>query len=127
MVKSARSVSCIKTVKNLDSYAKINMSLAERHQATIKFFKDAQAILGKKGQNYNHDGNAFSGFCDNGKEFGIAPEVCFWIMAEKHNRAIKSFLKGQTPSEDIHGRLMDLANYAALLSVYLKTKGKRNG
>jgi len=102
---------------------KIVMTISQRNKLAKEFFvKKCIGILDKKGRNYNPNGEAFAGFVNDGKELDISPEKVIWLMKRKHDNAVLSYIKGEPSSESIHERLADIANYAALLSVYYQTK-----
>jgi len=106
-----------------------SLTIAERHKKTREFFANCQYILNKKGVNYNPNGMGYTGVENSAKELGVSPELYLWIHASKHVKSINSYVKGEVPSEEITDRLADLANYCALISVYIasKKKGVQNG
>lgn len=99
-----------------------SLTIEERHIGTMKFFAECQDILNKKGVNYNPNGMGYAGVENSAKELGISPELYLWIHASKHVKAINSYVKGEVPSEEITDRLADLANYCALIGVYITSK-----
>ena len=98
------------------------ITIKERHEKTTSFFIECQEILNKKGVNYNPDGMGYTGVESNSKKLGIYPEKYLWTHASKHIEAIYSYVRGEIPSEEITDRLKDLANYAALIAVYIENK-----
>lgn len=77
----------------------------------------------------NHDysereGDALSSFKDLAKQSGLTPLQCWSVLMAKHVLAIQRFiLSGELKSESIHGRFVDLANYARLGDLLVQDLG----
>lgn len=101
------------------------MDFKTRQEKTDKFFKLCESVLNNKGQDYTIDGEAFREVKEIALEVGISPEKVLWIYARKHYTAIKNYIhKGKLESEPIAMRLVDLANYLALLSALIEEKNE---
>ena len=99
------------------------MTIEERNKFLKVFFKSCEEVLETKGRDYTPDGIAFSDVIDTANDIGITPEKVLWIAMKKHISAVKSYVKyGRLESEPIKNRLIDIANYAALIAVLLETK-----
>jgi len=99
------------------------MTITERNTRLVEFFGRCNQILQKKGGDYNPSGIAFDDLEEAAKDLGIKKSGVLWIYMGKHISAIRSYIRyNKMHSENIGGRLMDLANYCAMMAVLLKTE-----
>jgi len=97
------------------------MPMNMRERLTDEFFVECRSILEKKGKDYSPDDEAFGEIIKMARATNTSPEQVMFIYMFKHWSAIQSYVKrGRVESEEIHGRLSDLANYAALMSAFIK-------
>lgn len=88
------------------------------------------ALLAAKGKDYTRgDADRLTNFKRIARDVGITPLQAWAVYAGKHYDAIMTFIKtGRAESEDIFGRLDDLANYLYLLEGLLREeKGHHDG
>ena len=91
------------------------MNLDKRDQLITKFYSDALEMVKRKGRDYEPGGEAFANLLAEAKELGVHPMQFLLVHMSKHWAALRSYVrKGNLLSEDIEGRLIDIANYAAL-------------
>ena len=94
------------------------MTHEERTQKVEEFFQACVALQRTKGKDYTTSGDAYKDLRDEAAAMGVTLEVVLWINMNKHYKAVRKFCRsGQTESEPIETRLMDLANYVSLLYV----------
>lgn len=92
------------------------MNLEQREILTDKFIEKMQKILKTKGRDYTIDDDPFKDLREIAQDLDISPMKVMWVFARKHLSAIKNYIKtGRVESEPIEERLIDLANYCALL------------
>lgn len=98
------------------------MTLEERQKLTDEFFDTCKETLSCKGKDYNPD-EAFKELKETAEDMGVEPVKVLWILVRKHLSAVKAFVQnGKVESEPIKMRLVDVANYMAL--IYALTKEK---
>ncbi len=94
------------------------MTLDEQNRIAGRFFALGLDILNRKGKDYTPDDESLAEVRQIASEAGINPWQVLWIYMRKHLSAIERYVKvGSVESEPIEGRLLDLANYAALMYV----------
>lgn len=102
------------------------MNFKRREELTSEFFKKCNEILSSKGRDYTIDDQAFKEVHAIAEEMGTDAVKVLWVYMRKHITAVKTYVKkGQVESEPIDGRLMDLANYCALM--YALIRDGQNG
>lgn len=102
------------------------MNLKERQEATDEFFAGCKKIMVGKSKDYNPDGTAFQETETEAKEIQVTPLKVLWILMRKHLSAIISYIqKDGLASEPIESRLMDVANYMALMYAWIKANKKK--
>ncbi len=89
-----------------DSYAThVQAFLAEMDAVTKA--KNADYSAGTK--------DAMDHYHSGAEEAGVTPVQVWFIMLMKHYQAIRRYVReGRLDSEPIHGRMIDMANYAML-------------
>ncbi len=91
------------------------MDLNERDYKVYEFFLASRKILIDKGKDYEPSGIAFANLKAEAEAIGLTPLQFLFTHMSKHIAALRSYVQnGQVESENIHERLKDLANYAAL-------------
>lgn len=99
------------------------MTFEEREEFTNEFLDKCKEVLSCKGKDYTVNGEAFGDLCETAREIGVTPEQALWVYAKKHLSAIKNYIhKGKVESEPIEMRLVDFANYMALMFALIKEK-----
>lgn len=99
------------------------MTFEEREIATNNFFDKCKHVLNSKGKDYTFNNEAFGELKDTAKDLGISPEKVLWVYAKKHYSAIKNYVhSGKLESEPIEMRIVDFANYMALLFALIQEK-----
>ncbi len=94
------------------------MNIEERNAKLNEFFDECKAILISKGKDYNPTNIAFDDLNEAAKDIDRGPIQVLWVYMSKHISAIRSFVrKGNVASEPIRSRLMDAANYCAMMAV----------
>ncbi len=95
------------------------MDMQMRDVKTGEFFKQCQGLFAFKGKDYNPTGTAFKDIKDAGTAMGLSSEQVVGVYMQKHYSAVQSYIKDprRETSEPIKGRLMDLANYCAMLAI----------
>lgn len=93
---------------------------------TEEFFRDAFAEMTRKSGDYQNDGKAFGDVFAVAEETNMRPIFILYIHMCKHLTAIRRFVNGNDlKSEDIQGRLIDAANYCAMMSQLIKLERRR--
>ncbi len=95
------------------------MDMQTRQMETEKFFQGCLDIYSNKGADYNPTGVAFKDVRENAAAMGLTGEQVVGVFMSKHYVAVQSWIMDpkRKTSEPIKGRLMDLANYCAMLAV----------
>jgi predicted patatin/cPLA2 family phospholipase len=97
----------------------------ERTKHVEEFFQCCIQLQKTKGKDYTTNGDAFKDLQDEADAMGITPEKVLWIAMNKHYKAVRNYCRlGQTQSEPIETRLMDLANYISLMWVLINLRKK---
>lgn len=92
-----------------------------------KTFNRIRELNLTKGLEYTGDrqDDALANFRSNGKDVGIAPEVCLRVYAGKHWNSISQYIRDiqngneRVYSESIEGRIDDLILYLLLLKAFV--------
>lgn len=102
----------------------MQITMQQRDKEIGVFFKYAQEMVTSKGKDYNPTGIAFRDLKENAEAMGLTKEQVLGVYMAKHYAAVQSFIKdpGRTTSEPVQGRLMDLANYCAMLAVMIEAE-----
>lgn len=88
------------------------------------FFKQKLEIIKKKNNDYANNEDAFSNFKYCAGFAGIEVKQVFQVFIAVKVARLKELLNGkEAKNESIQDTLLDLANYADLLNLYLSTKG----
>lgn len=98
------------------------MTHDEYRQHFERFLQEMRVVTRAKNADYSagtedamHDYHAASA------ETGVTPVQAWMVLMMKHVRAIQRYAKtGSVSSESIHGRFVDLANYAVLGDALVK-------
>lgn len=95
------------------------MDMKTRQERTEKFFQRCLEVYSNKGADYNPTGVAFKDVRGNAEAMGLRDLQVVGVFMSKHYAAVQSWIKDpdRKTSEPIVGRLMDLANYCAMLAV----------
>jgi len=102
------------------------MNKRQRQAEAEKFFKKCLELLAKKGNDYANDADIFSNFekislvCDIpvGKTFLV-------FLTVKIARLIELLKKDNQVGESKHDSLIDIANYACLMSIFLSSSERK--
>lgn len=95
------------------------IDLETRTKLCKEFFEEAHALLGIKAHSYVTDqNNAYAEAEETAREMGIHVQQVLWTYAKKHITAIRNYLRepAKVQVEDFRHRLIDLANYCALMA-----------
>ena len=77
--------------------------------------KRAETVRTSKGSDYSEDNDRLSNFKTIAKEIGTRPELVWAVYFRKHIDAVMKHTRaGQTESEPIEDRLVDIINYCLL-------------
>ncbi len=96
------------------------MDLKQQEKAFKDFRELCASITSTKNKDYCPDGIAFEEIKETAEEVGIKPSQALWVHFKKHFSAVKSYMqRGHVESEPIQGRLVDMANYCALLHMLI--------
>lgn len=72
-------------------------------------------LLVEKGADYTDGKDRLHNFKTISNDLGVSPLVAWFVYAYKHWKSIANYVRtGQSQSEDIRGRFMDLRNYLDL-------------
>lgn len=86
---------------------------------------ECRRVLGLKGRDYTIGSvDRLANFRVAAEAFGIRPEIVLGIYFYKHVAAVFSYIKtgGQSESEPIRGRIVDVINYMLLLYRMIREK-----
>lgn len=83
-------------------------------------FAAIEGLSRTKGAEYADERDQLSHFKESGAEAGVTPEQAWLIFFNKHDRAVKSFVRnGMVHSEPIEGRIHDAILYLVLLKAMI--------
>jgi hypothetical protein len=83
------------------------------------FYSNCLAITRSKGTDYDPDGIPLMDVLAHAVDTNTEVRQVLWIYYGKHASAIRRYIQtGTVESEPLPGRLMDAANYLALISFY---------
>lgn len=103
------------------------VSLEMRNERCHEFFVECQGILATKGADYLKEGDALKQFIAEANELNITPIQVLHVYMKKHWDAFTNYCSGaQMQGEGIHGKLQDIANYAAIASVLISVMEESN-
>ncbi len=92
------------------------MKTQEFNKLTKEIFIKCKKHLDTKGPDYSGLEDRLSNFKIDAKELDIEPRKALWILAAKHLKAIKQYVRtGKLLGEPIEEKLIDLINYSILL------------
>lgn len=104
------------------------MNYSEEKSLSEEFFKNCSELLIKKANDYAKDEDVFSNFKKIAQTVEIPAEKTFLVfMAVKIARVMELIKKEAKVDESISDSLQDIANYACLMSLYLKEKKQEVG
>lgn len=104
------------------------MTHGEQRAAAVEFFKaahtrfatDGLTLIVLKGADYAPEPVAMTEVFFTAADISTSAEQILWVHVRKHLSAIANYMAGQQlKSEDIRSRLLDVANYMALIDSYL--------
>lgn len=104
------------------------MTHAEQRTRAVDFFKtchtrfsaDGLVLITLKGADYAPEPVAMTEVFFTAADIATTPEQVLWVHVRKHMSAIANYMSGvRLKSEDIRSRLVDVANYMALIDSYL--------
>jgi len=96
----------------------VKMNLVQQNAIAEKFFIKCQELLKSKGSDYTPEDIAFKDVMEIARDLQVSPRKVLWVYARKHFTAIRRWIRdGDVNSEPIETRLIDMANYCALLYV----------
>ena len=99
------------------------MTIDERHERFKVFFQEALEVIKAKSRDYEPSGIAYAKIKADAEVLGMTPQQLFGVFLSKQYSALQSYIKtGHLESEPIRQRLIDIANYAALIAVLLEDK-----
>ena len=102
------------------------MNLDEAQKRFSAFFEECHELLGSKNHDYQPDGDAYAATEGLAEQLGVSVEMVFAVYMAKHWQSILTHAKsGELKSEKIRGRLIDLANYCALIAVWMEQSDGR--
>lgn len=107
------------------------MTRNQRNQIAQKFINECLKVLNKKGKDYSLNEDVFSNFKRNAKRLGLSKYQIWATYWGKHvdsifNAILHSPKNPQIESEPLENHLMDIINYALILSAMLKEDKKRS-
>ena len=92
------------------------MTVSEQSTHVREFFAISLAIITAKGTDYAPENIAMIDVFYAAAEDNTRPQQVLWTYVRKHLTAIRGWMKtGALRSEEITSRLMDVANYMALI------------
>lgn len=98
------------------------MTKEEYQRHVTEFLTEMRAITEAKNVDYSagHD-DAMANYYELSNASGVTPFQAWMVLMMKHVTAIMRYSKvGSVVSESIHGRMVDLANYAMLGDALIK-------
>ena len=99
------------------------MNLAEQNQLAEKFFDECRKLLVSKGTDYTPEDIAFKDLDSIATKLNIKDVQVLYVYMRKHWTAIEHFIQhGNVKSEPVDSRLIDMANYCALMYVLINRK-----
>ena len=90
----------------------------------MPLFTRMTKVMESKGLAYSGEANAFANFQKNADRLGLTKYQVWAVYFEKHHDALCSWLQGKhTDYEPIHGRILDMMNYLAILDGMAREDG----
>lgn len=100
----------------------LQMTLQERNGKCAEFFGRCMGILDRKGADYEVAGDAMKEITQLAEQLSITPEQVLWVYMYKHLSALLNYLqRGALQTESARERLRDIANYCALMSLFVES------
>lgn len=88
-----------------------------------RVFGEVRNLRATKGKDYAGDADVLNNFKQAAQQLGLEPEQIWAVYAHKHWSAVVSYCRnGQTESEPIAGRIMDIITYCTLLLAMVEEK-----
>jgi len=98
----------------------LQMTLQERNGRCQEFFDQCMGILNRKGSDYTVEGDALKEITQVAGHLAVTPEQVLWVYMYKHLAALLNYLqRGALQTESARERLRDIANYCALMSLFV--------
>jgi hypothetical protein len=95
------------------------MTVDEQTRAAARFYGNAAALLSQKGRDYAPEDVVFLDVMRQAADAETSVEQVMWILLQKHLTAVRRHvLHGYTMTESIASRLVDAANFLALMAVW---------
>jgi len=98
------------------------LTVVERNERLKDFMSECYTKLVEKGHDYNPDGaRAFGQLLATADDADLHPLTLLYVYFRKHVTSLATYLKHgeQKGGEPIRDRLIDIANYAALIAVFI--------
>jgi len=100
----------------------LQMTLQERNGRCQEFFDQCMGILNRKGSDYTVEGDALKEITQVAGHLAVTPEQVLWVYMYKHLAALLNYLqRGALQTESARERLRDIANYCALMSLFVES------
>lgn len=98
------------------------MTKDEYQRHVIEFLAEMRAVTEAKNVDYSAgQDDAMANYYELSSASGVTPFQAWMVLMMKHVTAIMRYSKvGSVVSESIHGRMVDLANYAMLGDALIK-------
>lgn len=94
----------------------VPMTVKDQFSHVQNFFADGLKIIADKGRDYAPENIAMIDVFYAAAEMGIRPQQVLWIYVRKHLTALRAWMQhGSVHSEAVHSRLLDVANYMAMI------------
>ena len=91
--------------------------------AQSKFYSDGIELITLKGSDYAPEKVAMTEVFFTAADISTSADQVLWVHVRKHLSAIANYMSGQElRSEDIRSRLLDVANYMALIDSYIANR-----
>jgi hypothetical protein len=105
------------------------MTKSEYNDHVQAFLAEMRAVTDAKNVDYSAgQDDAMTNYYELASAAGVTPFQAWMCLMMKHVTAIMRYSKaGEVVSEPIHGRFIDLANYAMLGSALVKDLAAKNG
>lgn len=99
------------------------MKVVEMSTGIRKFLFDCAELADQKNHDYHPDGVAYLEILQTAFETGITVEQDLWGRVRKQMSALRRFvIDGHVESEPPKQRMMDIANYMAIMAYWLEHK-----
>lgn len=103
------------------------MRIEEQNEAVEKFFERAKNLFLSKNRDYCPNEEAFETAKACAQSCGTTTLTVLWVNFFKHVKAVETCLKtGRLETERLDSRFIDIANYAAMMYVWVKEETEFN-